>query len=119
MSNYFNEKFKQLRRARDLTQEQVAEIFHVSPQSVSRWETGVNYPDIGLLPHIAGFFKVMVDELLGTEEILGEQKAKAYKVELRQLLNVGRVDQAIDVARKAVKEHPTNYNLQAELMGHW
>ena len=67
MSNYFSTKFKNLRKANDLTQEQIAEIFHVSPQSVSRWETGANYPDIEILPHIALFFKVTVDELLGTE----------------------------------------------------
>lgn len=47
-------------------------IFHVSPQSVSRWEMGVNYPDVEVLPHMAIFFKVTVDELLGTEAILGE-----------------------------------------------
>jgi transcriptional regulator with XRE-family HTH domain len=64
MSVYFSEKIKQLRKSYDLTQEEVADIFHVSPQSVSRWETGANYPDVEILPHIAIFFKVSVDELL-------------------------------------------------------
>ena len=57
MSTYFSERFKQLRKSNDLTQEQIADIFHVSPQSVSRWETGVNYPDTEMLPHIALFLK--------------------------------------------------------------
>ena len=112
MSIYFSEKFKQLRRARDLTQEQVADIFHVSPQSVSRWETGANYPDIEILPHIALFFKVTVDELLGTEQIAGEEKAKDYRRDINNLLNVGNAAGAVEMARKAVKEYPVNYVLQ-------
>lgn len=116
MSIYFKEKFKNLRKQYDLTQEQIADLFHVSPQSVSRWETGANYPDIEILPHIAGFFQVSVDELLGTELILSEKKAKEYISEIRTLLNTGKVNDAIDTARKAVKEHPVNYNLQGLLL---
>jgi len=116
MSVYFSAKFKQLRRARDLTQEQVADIFHVSPQSVSRWETGANYPDIEILPHIALFFKVTVDELLGTEQIAGEEKAKDYKRDIRNLLNVGNTGGAVEMARRAVKEYPVNYYLQNHLV---
>jgi len=110
MSVYFSEKFKKLRKDKDLTQEQIADIFHVSPQSVSRWETGANYPDIEILPHIAIFFKVTLDELLGTEEILGEEKAKEYIRDIRNLLNSGKLDDAIDMARKATKEYPVTTN---------
>ena len=39
MAIYFSEKFKNLRKSRELTQEEIANIFHVSPQAVSRWET--------------------------------------------------------------------------------
>ena len=56
MPIYFSEKFKDLRKARNLTQEQIADIFHISPQAVSRWETGATYPDIEILPHLAIFF---------------------------------------------------------------
>ena len=111
MSVYFSEKFKKLRKDKDLTQEQIADIFHVSPQSVSRWETGANYPDIEILPHIAIFFKVTLDELLGTEEILGEEKANEYIRDIRNLLNSGRLDDAIDLARKSTKEYPLNHSL--------
>ena len=116
MSIYFSTKFKQLRRAHDLTQEQIADIFHVSPQSVSRWETGANYPDIEILPHIAVFFKVTVDELLGTEQIAGEEKAKDYRRDIRNLLNVGNTGGAVEMARRAVKEYPVNYYLQTHLL---
>ena len=116
MSIYFSAKFKQLRRDRDLTQEQIADIFHVSPQSVSRWETGANYPDIEILPHIALFFKVTVDELLGTAQVAGEEKAKDYRRDIRNLLNVGNTGGAVATARRAVKDYPVNYDLQSHLI---
>ncbi|MCL2406885.1 MAG: helix-turn-helix domain-containing protein [Defluviitaleaceae bacterium] len=116
MSTYFSEKFKKLRKSNDLTQEHVAEIFHVSPQSVSRWETGINYPDIDLLPHIAVFFKVTIDELLGTEAIAGEKKANSYIMDIRNQLNSGKLDEAISTARKAAKEYPLNAGLAYHLV---
>lgn len=116
MSMYFSEKFKQFRKTNDLTQEQIADMFHVSPQSVSRWETGANYPDIELLPHIAIYFKVTLDELLGTEEILGEKKAGEYTRDIRNLLNSGRLYDAIELARKSTKEYPFNTGLHYHLV---
>lgn len=112
MSIYFSEKFKYLRKTRNLTQEQIADIFHISPQAVSRWETGATYPDIEILPHLAIFFKVTVDELLGVETILGEEKAKGYISDIRNLLNTGDLDKAIELSRLAVKEYPVNNVLQ-------
>ena len=61
----FAENLRKLRRDRGFTQEALAEKMGVSFQTVSRWETGVVYPDIELLPVIADFFEVRVDELLG------------------------------------------------------
>jgi len=116
MSTYFSEKLKKLRKDADLTQEHLADIFHVSPQSVSRWETGVNYPDTEMLPHIAVFFKVTVDELLGTELVAGEEKAKEYTKDIRNLLNSGKLDEAISMARKATKEYPLNTGLHYHLV---
>jgi transcriptional regulator with XRE-family HTH domain len=116
MSIYFSEKFKQLRKDKDLTQEQIADIFHVSPQSVSRWETGANYPDVEMLPHLAIFFKVTLDELLGTDKILGEEKAGEYVRDILNLLNSGKVYDAIDTARKAAKEYPFHYGLQGRFV---
>ena len=116
MSVYFSEKFKQLRKDKDLTQEEIADIFHVSPKCVSRWETGANYPDIELLPHIAIYFKVTLDELLGTEKIQDEKAIREISHNIRTLLEVGKVYEAIDAARKARKEYPVNNAFSFELM---
>ena len=52
----FAETIKTLRRDSGLTQERLAEILSISPQAVSRWETGVAMPDISLIPPIANLF---------------------------------------------------------------
>ncbi|MCL2446715.1 MAG: helix-turn-helix domain-containing protein [Oscillospiraceae bacterium] len=116
MSTYFSTKIKALRRSHELTQEQMADIFHVSPQTVSRWETGANYPDIEILPHIAVFFNVTVDELLGTQQIAAEENAKAHRRDIRNLLNAGNAQGAVAAARNAMKEYPQNFDLQSHLM---
>lgn len=116
MAIYFSKTFKQLRKEKDLTQDQIANIFNISPQAVSRWETGATYPDIEILPHLAIFFNVTVDELLGTEKILGEEKVKEYIRDIRNLLNSGKIYAAIELARKAEKEYPLNSDFQYHLI---
>lgn len=55
------------RRKRGITQEALAEYMGVSKASVSKWETGVTYPDITLLPQLATFFHISIDDLIGYE----------------------------------------------------
>ncbi len=68
-----NERLFELRKEKGLTQEEVAKNLGVSPQSVSKWENGLTYPDISLLPSIADFYGVSVDYLLGKDETKNRQ----------------------------------------------
>ena len=54
---------RKLRQERGITQEELAEQMHVSPQSVSKWETNTTTPDIALLPLLAVYFGVTIDSL--------------------------------------------------------
>ena len=56
---------KALRLGKGLTQEQLADRLSVSVQTISRWETAVNYPDVLMVPTLAAFFAVSADFLLG------------------------------------------------------
>lgn len=62
--NQIGRQIAENRRAKGLTQEQLAEEFGVSPQAVSKWENGASCPDILILPQLADFFGITVDELL-------------------------------------------------------
>lgn len=62
-------KIAELRKEKGIGQQELAEVLGVSFQSVSKWETGATMPDITLLPVIAGYFNVSVDELLGLKPL--------------------------------------------------
>ena len=62
-------KIAELRRKKGIGQQGLAEALGVSFQSVSKWETGITMPDIMLLPDIAKYFNVSVDELLGLKPL--------------------------------------------------
>ena len=74
MELMIGEKLKKLRRHRDLTQEEVATHLGISYQAISKWERGDGYPDITMLPALANYFAVSVDELIGMEEITSASK---------------------------------------------
>lgn len=59
------EKIALLRKGKDITQTELAEYLFLAPQTVSRWEAGGGTPEITLLPKIATFFGVSIDELFG------------------------------------------------------
>ena len=56
---------REYRARRGMTQEELAQALSVTPQAVSRWEIGVSYPDIAMVPGIARVLEVSADELLG------------------------------------------------------
>ncbi|WP_312371094.1 DNA (cytosine-5-)-methyltransferase [Lachnoclostridium sp.] len=62
-------KIAQLRKRKGVSQQELADFLGVTFQSVSKWETKTTLPDITLLPLIADYFQVSVDELLGLKPI--------------------------------------------------
>ena len=72
----FAQTFKKYRKSMGYTQEEIADKLLVTPQAVSKWETGAGNPDISLLVPIAELFGITTDVLLGN--------AKKTKEELLQ-----------------------------------
>lgn len=66
----FNEKLQQLRKEKELTQEQLAEQLFVSRTAISKWESGKGYPNIESLKSISKLFSVSIDDLLSGEELI-------------------------------------------------
>ncbi len=62
-------KIASYRKSRNMTQDELARQFGISNQAVSKWETGQSYPDVELLPMIADYFEISLDELFGREFI--------------------------------------------------
>lgn len=69
----FSERLKKEREKRDWSQTDLAEKLHVSRQSVSKWETGKNYPNIEVIIDLSGLFGITIDELLRSDEELKEK----------------------------------------------
>lgn len=82
MNLEFGKKLKKFRREKDMTQDELAQALGLSVQAISRYETGAAYPDIEMLPVIAGFFGTSVDELLGISGAMREKRMEEYKARL-------------------------------------
>ncbi len=107
---------KYLRKEREITQEEFAEILGVSCQSVSRWENDNCYPDIELIPTIAGFFGISTDRLMGVDETKEKQAVNNYLEAFQKEISIGNIDGCIRIAREGVKEFPNNFVLLNKLM---
>ena len=108
------EKIRLLRKKNDVTQDKLAEHLGVTPQAVSRWESGVCYPDMNALPAIADYFSVSMDELLCYNNAQKEQKVAAYLEEADRLLDRDRIPEALDLLRHAMADIPSDYSLQLQ-----
>ncbi len=101
-----------LRRRDGCTQEALAQALGVTSQAVSRWESGGSYPDIQLIPSIAHYFGVTIDELFGYADDR-VQRIDRTVTAIREMLRENRgedvnLDQCLSLARDAMIEFPGN-----------
>ena len=78
-SETLGRRIARLRLAKTATQERLAKELNVSPQAVSKWENDINYPDISLLPDLARFLGVSVDELLSGASASAQENSAAQE----------------------------------------
>lgn len=101
-------KIASLRKMKKITQLQLAEYLSVNPQTVSRWEVEGGMPDIMLLPKIATFFKVSLDELFGMTDMEQiENLVYKYSV-LRDEKSFEELMRSIDIALNSLEEEVDN-----------
>ena len=83
----FSNNIKTRRLEKDLTQQELAEILHVSRTSVSHWETGKNYPDFGLLIRISNTLDLSLDVLIKEDyNILNHVESQGKKHKQRKTI---------------------------------
>ena len=93
-----DENIRVMRREKGLTQEQLAEVMGVSTASVSKWETGVAVPELGMLAALADFFEVSIDALIG--HTVGKVQLKEKTAAITELSLAGEDEKAIEQAKK-------------------
>lgn len=115
MTIYFSENLKKFRLKQNLTQEKLADFLGVSFQTISKWERAETYPDITMLPAIAQFFKVSIDELLGVNKAENEEILKRLLEEYDNLTDEKLILKAITNLRE---KYPTDFRVQLRWMSY-
>jgi transcriptional regulator with XRE-family HTH domain len=100
-------KIKELRKKRGITQEQLAENIGISFQAVSKWENNIALPDITLVPTLASFFEVSIDELF--EYKLHELQENVKKIcDEAYLYRDSEPEKAREILEEGLKKYPNN-----------
>lgn len=95
---------KDYRIKNKITQENLAEKLSVSPQAISRWESGAGYPDIEIIPKIAEIYNISIEILFGINK--KEEELKIYKDELKNKIHKMEWKQRLSEVRIAHDIYP-------------
>ena len=108
------DKIKELRLAKKMTQETLAQNLNVTVSAVSQWESGKTMPDISMLVPLCHMFSVSADDLLGIR--IGEQDAVLgeTKSEIEKLVANGDYDAAFANLRKKIADFPDNVQFRVD-----
>lgn len=116
MTINLSEKLKTLRKEKAVSQERLADYLGVSFQAVSKWENDNTYPDISLLPEIARFFGITVDELLQVEKLDEKELYNDYERRAEELFRIGKSPEVLALWQEAYKKMPNNIQVKEMLM---
>lgn len=109
------EKIKELRKRDGRKQEDLAVALGVTNQAVSRWESNGGYPDMEMIPAIANYFGISIDELFGYQNDREAkidaiiQKVDAFSIKSRS--DDEWVDECLTIIREGLAEFPQNERL--------
>ena len=115
MTLQLGERIKYLRKRDGRTQEALADALGITCQAVSRWELNAAYPDMELIPSIANYFGISIDELFGyksdrdrrIDEVIA--RVDAYGIKARG--DDKWVDECLSIIREGLAEFPQNEKL--------
>ena len=93
------------RHKRGLTQDDLAAYMGVSKTAVSKWETGTTYPDITLLPQLAAYFNISIDELMGYEPQLTKEQIRILYRQLSEEFSTLPLEKVLDHCREITRKY--------------
>ena len=105
------ENILQKRKERGITQEELAEFMMVKKASVSKWETGQSHPDILLLPRLATFFNISVDELIGYDPDLSSVQIQKFYIDLENRVTDAGMDSILEDIKIKIKQYYSCFEL--------
>ena len=109
-------RIKELRKTRNITQQDLAEMLGVSYQAISRWENSITSPDITALPVLANIFNVTVDYLLDVNINENTQIIENIYKQSWELCVNQKHKEAQELLEEKTKLFPNNYFLKNELL---
>ena len=98
----FGTNLKQLRKEKNLTQEELAECLGVSPQTVSKWENNLSMPDISALPVMADYFGISLDSFLLHNADQRDKEMKDFAKHIHELADSGNMAEAYTTLKEAM-----------------
>ena len=109
---------KKLRRDRNITQEQLAELLGVSTNAVSQWECDKTAPDISHLPVLANIFEVSADVLLEIDIAKSKKQTeiKEFTAKCAELHSQGKTEERLKLCREMQKKYPNDETVRYNLM---
>ena len=114
-----SQNLRNLRKERGNTQDDLANHLGISVQAVSKWERGDGFPDITLLPYLASYYEVTVDDILGCNSIRKQDDIESFKAQAQVLINKGKRRERLALCREMQKKYPNDedvlYNLMYDL----
>ena len=90
-------EIRRLREDRGITQEALAEVLNVTAQSISKWERGTSIPDVQMLPQIAVYFGVTIDQLfdIGPDQQMERIENRIYSQGLLEAAEIRQLEQQL------------------------
>lgn len=114
---YLSENLKKYRMQKNLTQEDLAELLGITPQSISKWERGECFPDITFLPALANILETSIDLLIGMDTIRAEQTRYRIHCKAMDFQKAGDYLSAEKVYRDALLIYPNKPGMILGLAG--
>ena len=103
------------RRAKSITQDDLAAYMGVSKASVSKWETGQSYPDITFLPQLAAYFNISIDDLMGYSPQMNKEDIRKLYQRLSADFAAKPIDNVLEECREIIRKYYSCFPLLMQM----